>query len=86
MEKRWWCASCFTQIDLDRHGRCSVCGSDAVDRIIVRQSSAMKALEKPAASRSLWSFSLHYLKMKLAGHWIGKNSSALPQVSCSKRS
>jgi hypothetical protein len=33
MENEWWCVSCVTDIELDTHGRCSTCGSDAVDRI-----------------------------------------------------
>ena len=33
MEKQWWCVSCLAEIDLDNHGRCGACGSDAVDRI-----------------------------------------------------
>ena len=33
MNTQWWCVSCLTQIQLDSHGRCSSCGSDAVDRI-----------------------------------------------------
>jgi hypothetical protein len=77
MEKRWWCASCFTHIDLDMHGRCSICGSDAVDRIVVRDASAVKALEKPAPPKSLWSLSINYFRMKLAGHWTGKQAGML---------
>jgi len=33
MEKQWWCVSCLAEIELDTHGRCSACGSNAVDRI-----------------------------------------------------
>ena len=33
MKTQWWCVSCLTQIELDHHGRCGNCGSDAVDRI-----------------------------------------------------
>jgi hypothetical protein len=33
MEKQWFCVSCISQIDLDIHGRCSTCGSDAVERM-----------------------------------------------------
>jgi hypothetical protein len=33
MNKQWLCLNCLTQIALDIHGRCSACGSDAVDRI-----------------------------------------------------
>lgn len=85
MKKRWWCVSCFTQIDLDIHGRCSICGSDAVDRI-VRSASAMDAAEKaPAPSRSLWGFSLNYFRLKLGGHWTGKNTSTLQELDWSKR-
>lgn len=85
MEKRWWCVSCFAQIDLDRHGRCSICGSDAVDRI-VRGASGINALEQtPSQSKSLWGFSLNYLRLKLAGHWTGKNATILQQPNWSKR-
>lgn len=33
MKKQWFCVSCISQIDLDIHGRCSNCGSDAVERM-----------------------------------------------------
>jgi hypothetical protein len=33
MEKQGYCVSCLAEIELDTHGRCSACGSDAVDRI-----------------------------------------------------
>jgi hypothetical protein len=33
MAKQWFCVSCVSQIELDIHGRCSVCGSDAVERM-----------------------------------------------------
>jgi len=33
MRKQWWCADCRVQIELDIHGRCRICGSDAVDRM-----------------------------------------------------
>jgi hypothetical protein len=42
MEKEWWCVSCLAEIDLDNHGRCGACGSDAVDRI-ERGAFAMNA-------------------------------------------
>jgi hypothetical protein len=35
MNKNWFCVSCLSQISLDVHGRCSTCGSDAVERISV---------------------------------------------------
>lgn len=33
IRKQWCCVSCVAEIELDIHGRCSSCGSDAVDRI-----------------------------------------------------
>jgi hypothetical protein len=33
MNKQWFCVSCISQIELDTHGRCSNCGSDAVERM-----------------------------------------------------
>ncbi len=85
MEKRWWCASCFAQMELDTHGRCSTCGSDAVDRI-VRKANGMNANEQtPTPRKPLWGFSLNYWRMKLTGHWTGKSASILQQVNWSKR-
>lgn len=40
----FWCLDCFSIIALDIHGRCEVCGSDAVD-IAVRPPVTVKALE-----------------------------------------
>ena len=31
VSRNWWCADCRVPTDLDRHGRCGSCGSDAVD-------------------------------------------------------
>jgi Zn finger protein HypA/HybF involved in hydrogenase expression len=31
--KRWWCMGCQEQVALDKHGRCEVCESEAVDLI-----------------------------------------------------
>jgi len=33
MPNNWWCANCRAPIELDIHGRCNTCGSDAVDRM-----------------------------------------------------
>jgi hypothetical protein len=33
MKKQWCCVSCLAEMELDTHGRCGSCGSDAVDRI-----------------------------------------------------
>ena len=27
----WWCLDCRTRVELNRHGRCQCCDSDAVD-------------------------------------------------------
>lgn len=29
--QEWWCANCLALCELDRHGRCDACSSDAVD-------------------------------------------------------
>ena len=84
MEKRWWCASCFTQMNLDIHGRCSICGSDAVDRI-VRGASGMNAHEQtPGPSKSLWGLSLQYWKTKL-GKWMGGNAQCSVTAELARR-
>lgn len=31
VNRNWWCADCRVPTDLDRHGRCGICSSDAVD-------------------------------------------------------
>ena len=31
--KRWWCMGCQAQVRLNKHGRCEVCESEAVDLI-----------------------------------------------------
>jgi len=41
MTNPWWCADCRTPVELDRHGRCHTCGSDAVD-----------LMERPVAYRT----------------------------------
>jgi hypothetical protein len=27
----WWCLDCRSRVELNRHGRCQICGSEAVD-------------------------------------------------------
>jgi Zn finger protein HypA/HybF involved in hydrogenase expression len=29
--KYWWCMECQVEVGLDKHGRCEVCESEAVD-------------------------------------------------------
>jgi len=31
MLNRWWCMDCRSTVNLDRHGRCGSCESEAVD-------------------------------------------------------
>jgi len=31
MMKRWWCMDCRNTVELDKHGRCGNCESEAVD-------------------------------------------------------
>lgn len=31
IKEEWWCGDCCTSTELDVHGRCGHCGSDAVD-------------------------------------------------------
>jgi hypothetical protein len=33
MRERWWCMDCRMMIELDSHGRCSTCSSNAVDSV-----------------------------------------------------
>ncbi len=40
MNERWWCLDCRMTITLDIHGRCSMCGSNAVDSFARRGLSA----------------------------------------------
>lgn len=42
---QWFCASCLSQIALDNHGRCSTCGSDAVDRVAKAEVPARRVPE-----------------------------------------
>lgn len=39
----WWCQNCTAVRDLDKHARCSCCGSDAVD-IAVRPPVTLHGL------------------------------------------
>lgn len=41
--KPWFCLDCRQCVDLDTHGRCSHCGSDAVD-VAVRPRVAIEKL------------------------------------------
>ena len=45
--KHWWCAGCEAEVGLDRHGRCGICGSEAVRH--AHKSSGCRGC--PAAKR-----------------------------------
>ena len=49
MDNQWWCGSCVAEIELDSHGRCGACGSDAVDKI-ERVALDTNALPESAAT------------------------------------
>ncbi len=46
MKEEWWCGNCWRPIELDLHGRCSACGSDAVDRIELRAFGTNPAITR----------------------------------------
>jgi hypothetical protein len=29
--KHWWCMECQEKVELNKHGRCEICGSEAID-------------------------------------------------------
>jgi Zn finger protein HypA/HybF involved in hydrogenase expression len=45
--ERWWCMDCKTPVELDTHGRCLVCQSEAVDLI---ERGRPAAIEKAIAA------------------------------------
>jgi hypothetical protein len=49
--KAWWCLDCRTPIELDRHGRCCICGSDAVDSMLRAFYSRMPVLSHRNAQK-----------------------------------
>lgn len=60
-ESYWWCVSCLTQIALDTHGRCSACGSDAVDRIPNLKASGNRLPGSEARDRARFNLRLSAL-------------------------
>ncbi len=38
--KYWWCMECQTEVQLDKHGRCETCESEAVDLLPKEGESA----------------------------------------------
>jgi hypothetical protein len=41
--KRWWCMDCHTEVELDKHGRCGSCESEAVDPVGHRDGSTRQS-------------------------------------------
>ena len=55
--KHWWCAECDAEVGLDRHGRCGICGSEAVELVpsqseLNRPVSAAATSSDPALARA----------------------------------
>ena len=40
---RWWCMDCRLAVDLDRHGRCGSCESEAVHTLNQQNGLAVSA-------------------------------------------
>jgi hypothetical protein len=49
-KNRWWCMDCRAAVQLNRHGRCGTCESEAVDP--VNQTNALGGQE-PTAHQDL---------------------------------
>ncbi|HEV2305485.1 MAG TPA: hypothetical protein VGR93_08200 [Candidatus Acidoferrales bacterium] len=49
VNRNWWCADCRVPTDLDRHGRCGSCGSDAVDMMSRPNKQGMGAGMQPGS-------------------------------------
>jgi hypothetical protein len=51
---RWWCMDCRSAVDLDRHGRCEGCESEAVDSFNLGNGQATPAsVSDTAATNSV---------------------------------
>ncbi len=50
--ERWWCIDCRAPVELNRHGRCDCCGSEAVDTM-ERNYTQANAMELDAAPMDL---------------------------------
>jgi uncharacterized paraquat-inducible protein A len=57
MTDLWMCQNCGAIVELDKHGRCSVCGSDAVVRRTAQHQTLLARLwpeETLAELEELW--------------------------------
>lgn len=50
----WWCMDCRSVVELNKHGRCGCCESEAVDPIAQadRQLGAVSAAHTPVSDTS----------------------------------
>lgn len=50
---RWWCMDCRAAVELDKHGRCGCCESEAIDSMelngVITESVAALHPEAPSA-------------------------------------
>jgi len=51
MRAPWWCLDCDQKVELDRHGRCATCCSEAVV-MMERSGKQAKPGAAPLASRT----------------------------------
>ncbi len=50
---RWYCMDCKSEVELDRHGRCGSCESEAVDSMEQRGGlTGVISMAQPEASAS----------------------------------
>lgn len=49
---RWWCMDCRSAIELDKHGRCESCESEAVDSLNPRGGQGGSAPQLPTGVNS----------------------------------
>jgi len=49
-KKRWWCMDCRDAVQLNRHGRCGTCESEAV--IAVDQTTHVNPVAQPELNHS----------------------------------
>jgi rRNA maturation endonuclease Nob1 len=55
--KLWWCVECQAKVELGKHGRCGMCGSEAVDLLpedgeLNRSASAVPTVSDSASACS----------------------------------
>jgi hypothetical protein len=58
MMSHWWCMDCLADVDLNKHGRCGCCDSEAVDPVDQRGGVPAQAAmaEASASNSSNWAY------------------------------